>query len=77
MRVWLMKWSHGVDRSNNNLISGNTIATNGSECVDIKEGSYGNIFEYNKCSYELEEKSGCVSIRGDGNIVRSVSGNNC
>lgn len=68
-----MKWTHGEDSCNGILISGNTIATNGSECVDIKEGSYGNIIEYNTCSLELEEKSGCISIRGDGNVVRSAT----
>lgn len=52
------------------MIRNNIIATHGSECVDIKEGSYGNVIEENKCSDQCEEKSGCLSVRGDGNIVR-------
>ena len=68
-----LQWLHGADSSNGNLISGNTIATHGSECVDIKEGSYGNIVEYNTCSYEMEEKSGCMNIRGDTNVIRWVN----
>ena len=64
------KWTHGEDRSSGNKIRGNRIATHGSECVDVKEGSYGNTIEENTCSDQLEEKSGCFSVRGDSNTVR-------
>lgn len=49
---------------------GNTIITNGNECVDIKEGSTDNIVEENSCSYQLDEFSGWFGIQGDNNILR-------
>ncbi|CAN0504297.1 unnamed protein product, partial [Scytosiphon promiscuus] len=62
--------THGEDRSNGNRVSGNTIATYGSECVDVKEGCSGTTIEENKCSDQLETKTGCFSVRGDSNTVR-------
>lgn len=57
-----------------NLITGNVMETNGNECVDIKEGSSGNIVEYNECKNQLDEESACYDSRGDGNIFRSATG---
>lgn len=65
-----IQWENGEDKSSGNYITGNRIAAHGSECVDVKEGSYGNMIEENTCSDQLEEKSGCFSVRGDSNTVR-------
>ena len=46
---------------------GNRIETNGNECVDIKEGSSGNVVDSNLCSAQLDAHSGCFNARGDGN----------
>lgn len=64
------QWTNGPDGTNDNIVSGNTITTNGNECVDIKEGATGNIIEYNECSNQLDEDSGCYDSRGSGNIFR-------
>ncbi|CAN0588711.1 unnamed protein product, partial [Laminaria digitata] len=58
------------DRCNNNLVSGNIISTEGNECVEAKEGSSGNIFEYNVCSNQEDSEAGCFVSRGDGNTIR-------
>lgn len=62
----------GLDGCNGNLIAGNTIATYGNECVEVKEGSSDNIIEYNVCSNQRDENSGCFCSRGDSNIIRCV-----
>lgn len=59
------------DQSNNNLIHDNIINTNGNECVDIKEGSSGNIIENNSCTGQQDPQSGGLDSRGNGNIFRS------
>lgn len=59
------------DQSNNNLIRNNIINTNGNECVDIKEGSSGNIIENNSCTGQQDPLSGGLDSRGNGNIFRS------
>lgn len=58
------------DESNNNLIHHNTINTQGNECVDIKEGSSGNIVEYNNCTGQKDPESGGMDSRGNGNVFR-------
>jgi len=58
------------DESNNNLIHHNTINTLGNECVDIKEGSWGNIVEYNNCTGQKDKESGGMDSRGNRNIFR-------
>ena len=65
------------DESNNNWIHHNTIDTQGNECVDIKEGSYGNIVEYNNCTGQKDSESGGLDARGSKNILRynEVRGN--
>jgi Protein of unknown function (DUF1565) len=59
------------DQSNNNWIHHNTIDTQGSECVDIKEGSYSNIVEYNICTGSKAPDSAGINCRGNGNILRN------
>ena len=66
----VLQWTYGEDRCNGNLISGNTIATYGNECVEMKEGSSGNIVENNVCSNQRDVNSGCFCSRGDSNTFR-------
>ena len=56
------------------MVSGNLIPTYGNECVEMKEGSSGNIIENNVCSHQLDINSGCFGSRGDTNIFRYVLG---
>ena len=65
------------DQSNNNRIHHNTIDTQGNECVDIKEGSSGNIVEYNNCTGQKDPESGGMDSRGSKNIFRynQIKGN--
>ena len=58
------------DESNSNWIHHNTINTQGNECVDIKEASFGNIVEYNNCSGQKDPESGGLDSRGDKNVFR-------
>ncbi|CAM9513141.1 unnamed protein product, partial [Ascophyllum nodosum] len=71
------QWTYGEDRCNSNYISGNTITTNGNECVDIKEGSTENVIESNYCSHQLDEYSGCFSSRSDANTFRNNQASDC
>lgn len=57
------------DHCNDNLVSGNTISTNGNECVDIKEGSSGNIVTNNVCSWQMDQMSAGFNIRGNNNTI--------
>ena len=59
-----------VDRSNANWIHHNTFDTRGNECVDIKEGSSGNIVEHNRCTGQRDRKSAGLDSRGSGNTFR-------
>lgn len=59
-----------VDMSNGNWIHNNYINTQGNECVDIKEGSSGNIIEYNTCTGQKDENSGGLDSRGNENVFR-------
>jgi hypothetical protein len=58
------------DESNNNWIHHNTFDTRGNECVDIKEGSSGNIVEYNRCTGQQDPKSAGFDARGNSNVFR-------
>jgi hypothetical protein len=58
------------DETKNNYIHHNYIDTQGNECVDIKEGSTGNIIEYNTCRGQKDPNSGGFDSRGDGNVFR-------
>lgn len=58
------------DQSNNNWVHNNFMNTQGNECVDVKEGSTGNIIEYNECTGQKDENSAGLNSRGDGNTFR-------
>jgi hypothetical protein len=58
------------DRSDGNRVHHNTIDTRGNECVDIKEGSSGNVVEHNSCTGQLDPESGGLDARGSGNVFR-------
>ncbi|MEZ4712364.1 MAG: extracellular solute-binding protein [Caldilineaceae bacterium] len=58
------------DESSYNWIHHNVMNTQGNECVDIKEGAYENIVEYNHCTGQLDPESGGLGARGDRNIFR-------
>ena len=68
--LYAFQWTYGEDRCNGNLVSGNTIATYGNECVEMKEGSSGNVVEGNVCSNQRDANSGCLGSRGDSNTFR-------
>lgn len=59
-----------VDQSNQNWIHHNYIETRGNECVDIKEGSSGNLIEKNQCTGQRDKESAGLDSRGSGNIFR-------
>jgi len=59
-----------VDHSNDNWVHDNVFDTQGNECVDIKEGSSGNIVERNRCTGQLDPESGGFDSRGNGNVFR-------
>lgn len=58
------------DISTDNWIHHNVINTQGNECVDIKEGSYENIVEYNSCTGQKDPDSGGLDARGNNNVFR-------
>ncbi|MDD5084028.1 MAG: right-handed parallel beta-helix repeat-containing protein [Candidatus Moranbacteria bacterium] len=62
--------SRSVDASDDNWIHDNTIDTQGNECVDIKEGSSGNLVENNSCTGQKDKESGGLDSRGNGNTFR-------
>ncbi len=62
--------SKGIDKSNKNWIHDNYFETNGNECVDIKEGSSGNLVERNRCTGQKDPESGGLDSRGNSNIFR-------
>jgi hypothetical protein len=59
-----------IDHSNNNWIHHNAFDTRGNECVDIKEGSSGNIVEHNSCTGQKDKDSAGLDARGNGNVFR-------
>ncbi|CBJ32750.1 FirrV-1-B30 precursor [Ectocarpus siliculosus] len=67
------EWTNGEDTCNGNVVSRNLISTSGNECVDIKEGSSGNVIEDNFRSDQLNAESGCYDSRGDGNTFRCTA----
>eukprot|EP00904_Undaria_pinnatifida_P005828 jgi/Undpi1/2375/HiC_scaffold_13.g05757.m1 len=50
--------TNGPDERNYNL------------CVDLKEGASFNVAEYNECSEQLHDESGCYDSRGNDNTFR-------
>ena len=63
------------DRCDFNYVNSNIIEPNANECVDIKEGSIGNVIEYNTCANQLDDDSGCFNSRGDANTFRCAGRN--
>jgi len=59
-----------IDHSDRNRIHDNVISTAGNECVDIKEGSSGNIVEKNICTGQKDPNSGGFDSRGNNNVFR-------
>ncbi|WP_243373945.1 right-handed parallel beta-helix repeat-containing protein [Microvirga solisilvae] len=59
-----------ADRSDENWIHHNSFNTRGNECVDIKEGSSGNVVEHNRCTGQRDSKSAGLDARGSGNTFR-------
>lgn len=62
--------NNAVDASNNNRVHHNYMDTRGNECVDIKEGSSGNIVEHNVCTGQRDAESAGLDARGNGNTFR-------
>lgn len=60
----------GPDGSAHNWIHHNTIDTQGNECVEVKEGGYANLIEYNLCTGQLDPDSAGIGVRGNQNIIR-------
>lgn len=60
----------GPDETRDNWIHHNYFNTQGNECVEVKEGSYNNLIEYNICTGQKDTESGGISLRGDKNVVR-------
>jgi len=58
------------DESSNNWIHHNQMDTQGNECVEIKEGGYNNLIEYNLCTGQLDPASAGIGSRGNNNIIR-------
>ncbi|CAN0179533.1 unnamed protein product [Ascophyllum nodosum] len=52
------------------VVQYNYIDTQGSEGVDIKEGSVENLVQYNDITGEIDGEGGGIGVRGDYNIVR-------
>ncbi|CAN0549748.1 unnamed protein product, partial [Ectocarpus sp. 12 AP-2014] len=72
------EWPNGEeDVCTNNLVAGNVIDTSANECVDVKEGAYGNIIEDNICYNQLDINAGCYNSRGNDNIFRNNAGSDC
>ena len=44
--------------------------TQGNECVEIKEGGYANLIEYNSCTGQLDPEAAGLGARGSGNTIR-------
>jgi nitrous oxidase accessory protein NosD len=59
-----------VDRSDGNWVHHNTFNTHGNECVDIKDGSSGNIVEHNTCTGQRDPESGAFNVLGNRNVFR-------
>ncbi len=70
------QWSDGKnptadpDASTNNWIHHNIMDTQGNECVEVKEGGYANLIEYNLCTGQLDPDSAGIGARGSRNVIR-------
>ena len=67
---YVMQWIDGPDGCDDNWVHGNVIETCGNECIEVKEGSSGNLIEENDCSNQRDPKAGCYGSRGDRNTIR-------
>jgi hypothetical protein len=66
-----------VDRSLNNFVHHNTIATYGAECIESKEGADGTVVKDNFCMKTKQKTSGGISMRSNDNLLeRNVSFDN-
>lgn len=59
------------DQTNLNHIHHNTINTQGNECIEVKEGSTGNLIEENECTGGQDPEAAGLASRGNGNIFRN------
>ena len=60
----------GTDQSQRNWVTGNRIATWGSECFNVKEAATRNVFQGNSCTGSIETTNGSlVELRGPGNVA--------
>ncbi|CAM9261415.1 unnamed protein product [Pylaiella littoralis] len=71
------QWTDGPDGCNYNLVRENMLVPRGNECVDVKEGSTLNVIEYNDCAEQLDAESGCYDSRGNGNVFRYNTADQC
>lgn len=71
------QWTDGPDGCNYNLISENMLRPRGNECVDVKEGASFNVIENNICVDQRDPESGCYDSRGNRNIFRYNSAEQC
>lgn len=63
----------GSDEGHDNTVTNNVIRTFGTECLDVKEAAYDNVFENNECSDNAEtidDGGSLVELRGYNTIVR-------
>lgn len=65
-----MQWKDGPDGCNDNWVHGNFINTCGNECIEVNQGSSGNLIEDNDCSNQRDAQAGCYGSRGDDNTIR-------
>lgn len=64
--------SYQDDRSNGNIVTGDTITTYGSECFDVKENSYRNTLSNSLCADNTEpsqDEGSNVELRGYANTI--------
>eukprot|EP00752_Nemacystus_decipiens_P009246 g8259.t1 len=71
------QWTDGEDGCNYNLVTNNRLEPQGNECVDVKEGATMNVIEYNECIDQRDSESGCYDSRGNGNIFRYNTADQC
>jgi len=59
----------GADLTKNIYVMYNFIASYGSECIDVKEGSSNVVIMHNVCMGNQQETVGGISVRGNNNII--------
>lgn len=58
------------DESSYNWIHHNEMDTQGNECVEVKEGGFSNVIEFNLCTGQLDPDSAGIGARGNQNVIR-------